>query len=64
MSGRRRRDYLLFLEDMMAAIQKIEDYTGALSRDEFFHNSMVQDAVIRNFEIIGEAAKMSRKKSR
>jgi uncharacterized protein with HEPN domain len=61
MSGR-RRDYLLFLEDMMAAIQKIEDYTGTLSRDDFFHNSMVQDAVIRNFEIIGEAAKNVPKK--
>jgi uncharacterized protein with HEPN domain len=28
-----------------------------MNRDEFLNNKMVQDAVIRNFEIIGEAAK-------
>jgi len=51
------RDYLLFLEDMMAAVVKIEEYTCEISRGSFFRSSMVQDAVIRNFEVIGEAAK-------
>jgi hypothetical protein len=45
MSGR-RRDYLLFLEDMMAAIQKIEDYTGTLSRDSESMGSGLEDEKI------------------
>ena len=51
------RDYLLFLEDMMTAIVKIEEYTREMDRDTFMRNVLVQDAVIRNFEVIGEAAK-------
>ncbi len=51
------RDHLLFLEDMMTAILKIEKYVGKMSRHAFIENSLVQDAVIRNFEVIGEAAK-------
>jgi uncharacterized protein with HEPN domain len=51
------RDYLLFMEDMMAAIVKIEGYVAGITADTFVLNSMVQDAVIRNFEVIGEASK-------
>jgi len=51
------RDYILFLEDILEAIRKIEIYTNNLSYGEFCANSMAVDAVIRNFEIIGEAAK-------
>ncbi|MBU2054682.1 DUF86 domain-containing protein [Patescibacteria group bacterium] len=51
------RDYVLFLEDIVEAIGKIEIYSGDLSLDEFRANAMAVDAVIRNFEIIGEAAK-------
>ncbi len=46
----------LYLEHILESIQKIETYTQkgfeAFSKDE-----MVQDAVIRNFEIMGEAVK-------
>lgn len=47
---------LLYLTSISDAIQKIQDYTRN-GRDSFLGNPMAQDAVIRNFEIIGEAAK-------
>ena len=48
-------DYSLFLEDILKAIEKIGLYTKALSFTKFCDNDMVIDAVIRNFEVIGEA---------
>lgn len=51
------RDYSLFLEDIMQAIEKIETYTKNLTLNEFRDDSMAVDAVIRNFEVIGEASK-------
>jgi uncharacterized protein with HEPN domain len=53
----KERDYLLFLEDIMEAIVKIEYYTKNVDQNAFFHSSLIQDAVIRNFEVIGEAVK-------
>ena len=47
------RAYLLHIRD---AIAKIEDYTRH-GRDAFFQDGMAQDAVVRNLEVIGEAAK-------
>jgi len=41
---------------MIESAQKILDYTIGLTYDEFKADSMRVDAVIRNFEIIGEAA--------
>lgn len=41
----------------MSAIEKIERYTHGLSWDDFRSNDMAIDAVIRNFEVIGEAVK-------
>ena len=49
------RDYILFLSDILNAIKKIEMYTKELSFEDFCHNDMAVDAVIRNFEVIGEA---------
>ncbi len=45
--------YLAHIDD---AIGQILSYTAS-GRDEFMKNRMVQDAVVRNFEIIGEATK-------
>jgi uncharacterized protein with HEPN domain len=53
----KRNSYRLFLEDMLEAINKIERYIQDLTRDQFEGNDLVIDAVIRNLEIIGEAAK-------
>ena len=47
------RVYLLHIRD---AIVQIGSYTEG-GREEFFNNKMIQDAVIRNLEIIGEATK-------
>lgn len=54
MSSRRDWDYL---EDMRVAIERIQRYLTSLSREEFEQDEKTQDAVIRNLEIIGEAAK-------
>jgi len=54
---RKKRNPLLFLNDILQSIKKIERYTKGLSCSELKKNQLVVDAVIRNFEIIGEAAK-------
>lgn len=46
----------LLIQDIIESAQKILDYTTGISYDEFKKDSMRVDAVIRNFEIIGEAA--------
>lgn len=44
------------LEDIIDSGRKIMDYTAGLTLDHFINDSKTVDAVIRNFEIIGEAA--------
>jgi len=44
-----------YLSHITEAIERIERYTEDLDETAFLNNQMVQDAVIRNFEIIGEA---------
>lgn len=46
----------LLIQDIIESAQKILDYTNGLTYEEFKSDSMRVDAVIRNFEIIGEAA--------
>jgi len=55
--SKEKRDYILYLEDILDALEKIENYTKNISFAEFADNDMVIDAVIRNFEVIGEATK-------
>ena len=52
-----KRDPLLLLEDIMLAIQKISRYTLDMDHDAFLSDDLVLDAVARNLEIIGEAAR-------
>ena len=52
-----RRDADLLIEDILAAIGKIEDYTRGVNRDAFLADAKTVDAVVRNLEIIGEAAR-------
>ena len=47
----------LYIQDMITSMGGIIEYIGEFSLEEFEKQFMVQDAVIRNFEIIGEAAK-------
>jgi uncharacterized protein with HEPN domain len=51
------RDIKVFLKDILQAIQKIEEYTRDLSFEGFCDNQLIQDGVVRNLEIIGEAVK-------
>lgn len=46
----------LLIQDIIESAEKILEYTNGINYDEFKADSMRVDAVIRNFEIIGEAA--------
>ncbi len=50
------KDDKLYLTHIMECIQKIETYTEK-GREAFMGDTQIQDAVIRNLEIIGEATK-------
>jgi len=45
------------IEHMLEAIGKIHRYTTGLTEDTFADQSMAVDAVIRNFQVIGEAVR-------
>ncbi len=51
------KSHELYLEDIRSSIAKIEEYTGAISFEEFSRNSLIVDGTVRNLEIIGEAVK-------
>jgi uncharacterized protein with HEPN domain len=46
----------MFLEDILTSMDRIAEYIEGLSYDQFKKYYKTVDAVIRNFEIIGEAA--------
>lgn len=48
----RLQDYLAHI---LQAIERIDRYCEDLSELDFLQNELVQDAVIRNFEVVGEA---------
>jgi len=52
-----QRNYKVYFEDILEAVLRIEEYTRDLSFEDFGESRLVRDAVIRNLEIIGEAAK-------
>lgn len=45
-----------YLGHMLEAIERIRRYVGRTRRTGFCRNALLQDAVIRNIEIVGEAA--------
>jgi len=51
------REYKVYLRDILEAIGRIERYTGNMNFEDFSNNELIQDGVIRNLEIIGEAVK-------
>src|SRR5512137_1986082 len=52
-----RRTSLQLLDDILEAIGNIEEDTGGISFDEFSKDRRRRDAVIRNFQVIGDAIK-------
>jgi uncharacterized protein with HEPN domain len=51
------RDISLYLQDIIGAMLAIEQFVEGISLDEFKTDDKTSSAVIRKFEIIGEAAK-------
>ncbi len=51
-----KRDHILLIEDMLEAALKIKRYVDGLDFNAFINDDKTIDAVVRNFEIIGEAA--------
>jgi len=50
------RDFRLYLDDILEAIHQIQTYLADQDEEAFTQDRKTQDAVIRNLEIIGEAA--------
>jgi len=51
-----RRDFRVYLDDILEAIHQIRTYLADQDEEAFTEDRKTQDAVIRNLEIIGEAA--------
>ena len=51
------RNWLFYLEDIVESARKIRRYTEGLTFAQFRSQDLIVDAVVRNLEIIGEAAK-------
>ena len=52
----KKSDDFALLGDVLDAIRRIEDYTRGVSKENFLDNFMMQDAVMHQIEIIGEAS--------
>jgi uncharacterized protein with HEPN domain len=48
---------LAYIDHILDCIRKIQKFSKTLTLKEFAENELVQDAIIRNIEIIGEASK-------
>jgi uncharacterized protein with HEPN domain len=51
------RDWQIRIRDILECIRRIEIYTSGLTFDQFQLDQKTIDAVLRNLEIIGEAAR-------
>jgi uncharacterized protein with HEPN domain len=52
-----KKDNLVYLRHILDAIYRIEEYTKKVKYEDFMDNNLVQAGVMRETEIIGEAAK-------
>jgi uncharacterized protein with HEPN domain len=52
-----KREYRLYIQDILDAIEKIEEFAGFLTYDGFLNDDKTRSAVVRKLEVIGEAAK-------
>lgn len=51
------RDHTLYLKDILAAIDRVEEFVAGMDLEAFQTDDKTSSAVLRKFEIIGEAAK-------
>jgi uncharacterized protein with HEPN domain len=52
-----KKDDTVYLRHILDAIQRIQEYLADASYDQFLQNYLLQDGVVRQLEIIGEAAR-------
>lgn len=52
-----KKDDTVYLRHILDAIEQVEDYLRGVSSDQFMQTRIVQDAVVRRLEIIGEASR-------
>jgi len=52
-----KRDDSVYLQHILAAISRIQEYLAGVTYDEFTENHLLQDGVVRQLEIIGEATR-------
>jgi uncharacterized protein with HEPN domain len=52
----KNRNWHIFIDDILEAIEKIEKYVKDKNFEQFNNDDLLFDGVIRNFEIMGEAA--------
>jgi uncharacterized protein with HEPN domain len=52
-----KRDPDLLIQDMLEAVQKITHYIAGIEHDAFLCDEKTIDAVVRNLEVLGEAAR-------
>jgi uncharacterized protein with HEPN domain len=53
----RKKSPKIFLEDILESIERIEQYTKGITKDEFLDDYEKQDAIMKRLEVIGEAVK-------
>ena len=51
-----KRSARVLVDDMWEAMERVEQYTAKMSQEAFLRDLRTSDAVVRNLEIIGEAA--------
>ena len=52
-----KREYRMYLDDMNLSMARIAEYIQRMTFSDFKNDYKTADAVIRNFEVIGEASK-------
>lgn len=52
-----KKDPKIFIKHILESIERIEEYTEGITKEEFLSSGQIQDAVIRRIEVIGEAVK-------
>lgn len=52
-----KREFKFFIEDIIEAINDIEEFIGEMDFPEFYRNNKTRSAVVWKVETIGEAAK-------
>lgn len=52
-----KKGYQVYLEDILESIERRGEYVSEITENEFYEDHLIQDAVLRRLEIIGEAVK-------